>query len=531
MSTALKHWKRTIDSAAAGLTPAESITAAESTAAASTTAAAPSTPAASTPTTPKYETVSKWVRAQHIKGQTGNVTMTLELLEHSSQYRLTLVEDPCPSQTLADMILNRTTIPHQDYHLGSNEYLVQFEGPELHAMIPEHQGNCIYQTHWTVSNKQPGQYQLRVTNHRPSYTAIREDERKWPPIYFDRLLQVAVKVNGTTTTKTTSCNSPDGSAAGAGVWTRVHPSSDNKEAVHVQVKQRSRWVATHVDLTGGAGARTPAFQSLPSQKEMDAHRVPNANRRKEAIKLFSPTKQEMTTYRYQMCHDDNDNDGSTTTNSNSNDNDWRQHSILFSGDSNSRAAFMDLTLMLGLAHKASDYRQMNEGDYCVQFESTHKQWCVVNNPFGDCATLVQAQKKYSSDLVVWNFGQHHAAKKKSSFATYSTKVTEAVQCAKKELQQSHKNVTLFWMSSPPVSLRDDVYVRKFADWRTLDRMCAFNRFANRAFAQAGFAVVDQFQSMLPLIDKCEDDAHYSYFRTHQLLAQVLAKQLHISYNY
>ncbi len=397
---------------------------------------------------------------------------SIVLREYSDSYVL-LIHDECSGAP-------RTSIPHD--RLGANEYLIQFDGPELHALVPEHVGNCSYQAQWSTSRT--GAYTLSITKLRSQYEAIAESEPLWPELHFDTLLRVSLNA---TSPQTTSCSKQ-------GVWSMVGEEGILKE-FH-QVKKRSPGVFTNIGLNAINDTHDTSSGNKMAWKVTMGHN-------KSAEKKVCPPLKKITNFKFKTC-----------THFQINDRDWKAMSVLFSGDSNSRVAFIDLLLYLDIAPLESISSE--SGLHCVRFEKGNR-WCVGTNNLGSCSTFRSLHSKQDWNLVIINFGQHHASKHRRTFSDYSSTVDQAVQCVKDFDSQ------VLWMSSPPVPLRSDDYVRKVGDWRTVHRLKAFNAYANAAFAEAGFPVIDNFEAMLPLIDKMEDDAHYSYLGTHQLLAQTLAK--------
>lgn len=388
----------------------------------------------------KHKTRWKW-------GHRGG-NATIFLYEFDDSYIL-LILDNCSG-------VPDTTIPHET--LGANEYLVQFDGPELHASIPNHTGKCTFQSKWSVSTAGP--YRLVVTKLRSQYISIRESEKVFPEMHHDLLVNATVNLA-----------KPQSRCSKSGVWTALKDSAFTGQVR--QVEKRPSYVKTNINLMDMEG---------------------------------NGAGKEITNYAFKTCEPVEYLDR-----------DWKNISILFLGDSHSRTAHEDLIPHLHLGPR-NKHVKLGVPEVCTDFENG-KRWCSVTNRFGKCTTYDQRISGPTEwDIVLINFGQHHMSGKRNCiFKNYTKAVDKAVQCIKK-----YNNTKIIWMASPPMH-RDDKYMRRFGDWRTLHRIKAFNDYAAHAFAKAGFPVIDCFQALLPLVDKEPDNAHFSLMGSHQFLEQALVK--------
>ena len=375
---------------------------------------------------------------------------TIILYEFDDSYVL-FIHDECSG-------VPNTTIPYES--LGANEYLVQFDGPELHASIPDHTGNCTFQSKWSVSTAGP--YKLVVTKLRSQYVSIRESEKVFPEMHHDRLVNATINLT-----------KPQSPCSKNGVWTALKDSAFTGQVR--QVEKRPPHVKTNIKLMDMEG---------------------------------NGAGEEITNYAFKTCE-----------HVEYLDRDWKNISILFVGDSHSRTAHEDVVPHLHLGPR-NEHVKLLFPEVCTNFENG-RRWCSVTDLFGSCTTYDQRISGSTKwDIVLINFGQHHMSGSRHGtgfFTEYAKAVDNAVRCIKK-----YNNTKIIWMSSPPMN-RDDSYVRKFKDWRTLHRIKAFNDYADHTLAKAGFPVIDRFGALLPLIDKEPDNAHFSLMGSHQFLEQALVK--------
>ena len=162
-----------------------------------------------------------------------------------------------------------------------------------------------------------------------------------------------------------------------------------------------------------------------------------------------------------------------------------------------RTAMLDMMKELEMVNET--YNFPNHVDHCVQ------KWCFQSNTMGRCLTNTTIY-----DFIIWNFGQHpasgHAWK---TFSWYKEHIDSSVKCAK------HFKEKLMWMETPPVPMRNDVWVHGYKDWRSYHRLRAFNVYATHAFNSTGVKVIPHWRMMLPLADKINDNAHYSILGIHR----------------
>ena len=144
----------------------------------------------------------------------------------------------------------------------------------------------------------------------------------------------------------------------------------------------------------------------------------------------------------------------------------------------------------------------------------HCAICYVVDVYGDNKNTAPDGALGGNVTTVVNFGQHHAAVRHATVATYRASVEGyAAQGGKVGAPLPPPRL---WIDSFPFPVRNDKYVHDFRDWRTTHRVRLFNAVAEEELARHGvgqpgsaFAGVVQVHDMLePLSDWSFDRAHY-----------------------
>jgi hypothetical protein len=173
--------------------------------------------------------------------------------------------------------------------------------------------------------------------------------------------------------------------------------------------------------------------------------------------------------------------------------DLRAYSILFVGDSHVRTAVVDLLRAYGISVDASMIGKSE--DKCFKHAGGHR-WCYSADVFGNrVCSLLHGEWA----VIVANFGQWHASSQRLGDATYNLyrrAVDAVVRCVAGTL------LRFVWLEVPPLPM-DVLETRPGAwpDWRTYQRLCAFNNYATLQFERKGVAVFRHFASKLSLVSK------------------------------
>lgn len=120
-----------------------------------------------------------------------------------------------------------------------------------------------------------------------------------------------------------------------------------------------------------------------------------------------------------------------------------------------------------------------------------------------------------------NCGHHPAAHSHFSIAKYHATLLEFV----KKLQGDHYTKDNFaWYESNAQLFRQDVYVIKFRDWRTLHRIKLFNLMAEDVLKDHGYTTfIRVFHELLPFVHDVCDISHYTVPRIYEpVIHQALA---------
>jgi hypothetical protein len=120
-----------------------------------------------------------------------------------------------------------------------------------------------------------------------------------------------------------------------------------------------------------------------------------------------------------------------------------------------------------------------------------------------CENLREDMKEY--DLLIVNCGHHPASGDHHTAALYYEEIHRLAHYAKDHHYESYK---FFWMESTPQIIRKDGFVIGSKDWRTFHRLKLFNFLGNQAFHEQGYHIIQAFDSLLPLVDKQCDAAHF-----------------------
>ena len=143
---------------------------------------------------------------------------------------------------------------------------------------------------------------------------------------------------------------------------------------------------------------------------------------------------------------------------------------------------------------------------------------VVSNVY--CEIRADFQTKVQKDeLVFFNCGHWPASQEHFTFDMYG----DALEALIQKIKRISPNRFVF-IETLPMPVRNDKFVKSFRDWRTLHRLYVYNRIAEKLFKQHNFSFLPTFETLLPLVDKFCDNAHYTAAGALQpIIQQVLIK--------
>jgi hypothetical protein len=120
-----------------------------------------------------------------------------------------------------------------------------------------------------------------------------------------------------------------------------------------------------------------------------------------------------------------------------------------------------------------------------------------------------------------NCGHHPAAHSHFSIARYHATLLEF---AKMLRSSRYTRENFAWYESNAQLFRQDAYVFKFQDWRTLHRIKLFNAVAEDVLRGAGYTTfIRVFHELLPFVHDVCDISHYTVPRIYEpVIQQALA---------
>lgn len=125
----------------------------------------------------------------------------------------------------------------------------------------------------------------------------------------------------------------------------------------------------------------------------------------------------------------------------------------------------------------------------------------------------QTAMEFGSSWLFFNCGHHPAAHHHFTIVRYYSTI---VRLATMLQQARYTRNNFAWYESNPQPMRQDVYVYKFKDWRTLHRIKLFNILSEDILRENGYTTfIRVFNEFLPFVHGVCDIAHYSVATVYQ----------------
>ena len=123
--------------------------------------------------------------------------ITIKFSKEPNGYKvaITFPEDKICNNNIRSDLFNASDLRLMDeYRLGPDEIIVQFEGASIQAEIAQTDDNCLkYYAMFQVPIT--GKYQLKVIRLRTDYAALREDDNNNPDLNYELILDAVIDEN------------------------------------------------------------------------------------------------------------------------------------------------------------------------------------------------------------------------------------------------------------------------------------------------------------------------------------------------
>ena len=377
--------------------------------------------------------------------------------------------------------------------VGPDELLVRVEGPSLQTLLPVYKECGFYERVFSVHVA--GVYHLQIVRLRSNYSSINEVMDIFPEINYEIILSDWVILSKHPNNLVTNCHRHPG------VWA-LSPSSpqyteksfDTLESamalVPVTLKtddknfQRDLPLQSFVNVSGKA---TMAADGTGCGVSIDAYSFSHCNHTAYSAERASALLAKRT--------------------------------LTFIGDSQSRvlvSTLLEWACGIPIVDKNKQFKNTYIAETAQKCPGLKVN--VISNVY--CEIRADFQTKVQKDeLTFFNCGHWPASQEHFTFDMYG----DALEALLQKIKLISSNRFVF-IETLPMPVRNDKYVKSFKDWRTLHRLFVYNRIAEKLFKQHNYSFLPTFETLLPLIDKFCDNAHYTAAGALQpIIQQVLIK--------
>eukprot|EP01033_Poteriospumella_lacustris_P016215 gene16215-11601_t len=348
-----------------------------------------------------------------------------------------------------------------DQFLGPDEMLFDVRGKTLQSFVPDYQRCGSYSQDFRLLES--GVYHLALVRTRSRYSAISEVTNEHPPMQIDYVVAEWMALTAVSQPRSIPC---DGSGGVRGYW-RARPTNvalrrgvfDRIDVAMASVPRRTN---RSVDAAGGFYVLSFVHVTADGDcaRDIDEYEWTPGPSCSWTRAVFTPPQQRPGP------------------------------NVTVQGDSHSGVLSANLSPFVGVANPRAPF--------CQSLPSEPPAAAAPSWLFANC-------------------GHHPAAERHFSIARYHATLLAFATMLR---GGRYTNETFAWVESNAQLFRQDAYVFRYRDWRTLHRLKLFNAVAEDVLRGAGFTtVVRVFHELLPFVHDLCDLAHYTVPRVYEPVVQ------------